>query len=176
MTHVSESVRAAAIAVFVSVLLVSTLDACAKKTQPVAPPSGRFTVDFVNAGTEELAPVDYSIDRNLDTSGMAEFAVTQLLAGPATGRDSVVLFPAGTVLDVTVSGDVATVNITGPLAKKYSGGADDESAMFKSLTFTLTNVPGIARVQVLLAGKKVAALSGGHLELDTPLTRETFAQ
>ena len=168
--------RAVAIAFFVGALIIAALDACAKKTQPVAAPSGRFTVEFVNAGTEELDPVDYSVDRNLNSAGMAEFAVTQLLAGPSTGRDSVVLFPPGTTLDVKVAGDLATVNINGPLTKSYGGGAGDESAMFKSLTFTLTNVPGIARVQVVVAGKNVAALPGGHLELDTPLTRETFAQ
>ena len=176
MAHVSTSLRSATVALLVSVLVAATLGACAKKPQPVAPPSGRFTVEFVNAGTQELDPVAYPISPKLSRSGVAEFAVTQLLAGPAIGRENIVLFPRGTLLDVTLQGDRATVNLTGPLATKYRGGADDESAMFKSLVYTMTNVPGVASVQVLVAGKKRAALSGGHFELDAPLTRETFAQ
>jgi len=149
---------------------------CTKKPPPIVQPQGHFTVDFVDAGTEALAPVDYTVDPNLHGEGLADYAATQLLAGPATGRDAVVLFPAGTTLNVTVQDDTAVVDIEGALAKAYSGGADDESAMFKSLVYTLTNVPGIARVQVLVGGKKRAALPGGHMELDEPLTRESFAQ
>jgi spore germination protein GerM len=169
-------IRAVALALFASVAVFATLAGCAKKTTTVAPPSGHFTVDFVNAGTQDLDPVDYSVDPNVNSAGLAEFAVTQLLAGPATARDTVILFPEGTLLDVTVHGDTAVVNINGPLAKSYSGGAGDETAMFKSLTYTLTNIPGVTQVEVLVAGKKRAALSGGHLELDAPLTRDTFAQ
>jgi germination protein M len=149
---------------------------CSKKPAQVVQAPGHFTVDFVDAGTETLAPSEYSVDPNLQGEGLAEYAATQLLAGPSTGRDAVVLFPAGTVLNVTLQGDTAVVDIGGPIATAYSGGADDESAMFKSLTYTLTNVPGVARVQVLVGGKKRAALSGGHMELDEPLTRESFAQ
>lgn len=149
---------------------------CSKKPQQVVQAPGQFTVEFVDAGTGTLAPSEYSVDPNLHGEGLAEYAATQLLAGPATGRDAVVLFPAGTTLNTTLQGDTAVVDITGPIAKAYTGGADDESAMFKSLTYTLTNVPGVARVQVLIDGKKRAALPGGHVELDEPLTRETFAQ
>ena len=142
---------------------------CSKKPAQVVQAPGHFTVDFVDAGTETLAPSEYSVDPNLQGEGLAEYAATQLLAGPSTGRDAVVLFPAGTVLNVKLQGDTAVVEIGGQIA-------DDESAMFKSLTYTLTNVPGVARVQVLVGGKKRAALSGGHMELDEPLTRESFAQ
>ncbi|HLN47370.1 MAG TPA: GerMN domain-containing protein [Magnetospirillaceae bacterium] len=165
----------AVIAAVVAAMLVLA-GGCTKKPPPIVQPAGHFTVDFVDAGTEALAPVDYTVDPNLQGEGLADYAATQLLAGPSTGRDAVVLFPAGTVLNVTVQGDTAVADLEGPLAKAYSGGADDESAMFKSLIYTLTNVPGIARVQVLVGGKKRAALPGGHMELDEPLTRESFAQ
>jgi spore germination protein GerM len=44
------------------------------------------------------------------------------------------------------------------------------------LTYTVTSVGGIARVQVTIAGRKVPTLPGGEFEIDEPLTRETFAQ
>jgi spore germination protein GerM len=157
--------------------MVAFTPGCNRKPPPlVQPQQGHIMVDYVDAGTEALAPVDYSVDPHLEGAPLADYALTQLLAGPATGRDTIVLFPQGTTMDVAVSGDTATVNIAGPLVKGYQGGADDESAMFKSLTYTLTNIPGIARVQVLIGGQKRAALAGGHMELDEPLTRETFAQ
>jgi spore germination protein GerM len=163
------------IAAFLAAML-ACVPGCTKKPQQIVQAPGRFTVDFVNAGTETLAPSEYNVDPNMRGEQLAEYAVTQLLAGPTAGRDAVVLFPAGTVLNVTTQGDTAVVDIAGPLVKSYSGGADDEAALFKSLTYTLTNIPGIARVQVLVGGKKRAALSGGQFELDEPLTRETFAQ
>jgi len=163
------------IAAVVAAMLAFTAG-CAKKPQQVVQAPGHFTVEFVDAGTEALAPAEYTVDPNLHGEGLAEYAATQLLAGPSTGRDAVVLFPTGTTLDVTVQDDMATANIGGPVTKSYTGGAEDEAAMFKSLVYTLTNVPGINRVQVLLAGKKRAALPGGHMELDEPLTRGTFAQ
>ena len=169
------SVRGFVIAAALVAMVVSAAG-CAKKPQQIVQQPGHFTVDFVDAGTEAIVPIDYSIDPNLRGVTLAEYAVTQLLAGPATARDTLVLFPQGTVMDVSVQGDTAIVNLSGPLAKAYTGGAGDESAMFKSLTYTLTNVPGIARVQVLVAGRKRAALPGGQLELDEPLTRDTFAQ
>ena len=48
--------------------------------------------------------------------------------------------------------------------------------MFKSLTYTLTAMSGVKRVQVLVDGRKQLALPGGHFEIDEPLTRDTFAQ
>ena len=68
------------------------------------------------------------------------------------------------------------VDLTGSMTKHYSGGAGDEAGLFKSLVFTLTELPGVKAVQVSLNGQIEAALPGGHLEIDEPLTRETFAQ
>ncbi|MBV8529797.1 MAG: GerMN domain-containing protein [Candidatus Eremiobacteraeota bacterium] len=163
------------IAALVAAMLASAFG-CAKKPAQVVQAPGHFTVDFVDAGTEALAPSEYTVDPNLSGEGLAEYAVTQLLAGPSTGRDTVVLFPAGTTINVTLNGDMAVADLGGPLVKSYTGGAEDEAAMFKSLVYTLTNVSGVNRVQVLLGGKKRAALPGGHMELDEPLTRGTFAQ
>jgi spore germination protein GerM len=115
------------------------------------------------------------VDANLQGAALANYAIAQLLAGPPVGRDRVVLFPNGTVARVTIEGDTAVVDISGSAARSFQSGAGDEVGMFKSLTFTLTGLPGIHRVQVLVAGQKAAALPGGHFEIDEPLTRDTFA-
>src|ERR1700687_2284871 len=84
----------------VSIFSIILLAGCTKKEQTVAPPGGPDTVDFVTPGTDTIMPVDYSVDPNLHGKQLAEYATVQLLAGPTTSRDAVVLFPAGTNLEV----------------------------------------------------------------------------
>lgn len=135
-----------------------------------------ITVYYCRAGTEQLVPVSFTVNPKLSRSGVENYALTQLFSGPVAGRDAVVLFPPGTAGSVSHEGKTATVNLTGSLAKSFQSGATDEVGMFKSLTFTLTALPDISSVQVLVGGQKLAALPGGHFEIDEPLTRDTFSQ
>ncbi len=107
---------------------------------------------------------------------LASYAVNQLFAGPPEGGDAVVLFPRGTYATVSIQGTIAVVNLTGAVERFFQRGGGDEVGMFKSLTYTLTALPGINRVQVLVGGQTVAALPGGQFELDEPLTRAMFVQ
>jgi spore germination protein GerM len=134
------------------------------------------TVYFCRAGTDTLVPMPYSNNRQLQGAQLEEFLVNQLLAGPDASQAGVVLFPAGTEATVDLNGSTLTVDLGGTLAQRFHGGASDEVALFKSLTFTATSVPGVTAVQVLVSGKKVATLPGGEFEIDEPLTRGTFAQ
>lgn len=140
------------------------------------PQPHQITIYYCKAGSDDLVRIPFSVDPKLSGATLQSYALNQLLAGPGAGRDALVLFPAGTQATVTTQGDMAVVNIDGSIVRSFQGGAGDEVGMFKSLTFTLTGLPGIKSVQVLLAGSKRAALAGGHFELDEPLTRETFAQ
>ena len=140
------------------------------------PTSPKIAIYYCKAGSDELVRMPFSVDPKLSGPSLATYAVNQLLAGPEVGRDTLVLFPNGTQATVTVDGTVATVDLNGPIARSFQSGSGDEAGLFKSLTYTLTGLPGIKSVQVLVAGQKTAALPGGHFELDEPLTRDTFAQ
>lgn len=140
------------------------------------PSPRQITIYYCKAGTGDLVRIPYTVDPKMPDAAVQAYALSQLWAGPSVGRDSVVLFPSDTQASVTTQGGTALVNITGSMARSFRGGASDEAAMFKSLTYTLTGLPGITRVQVLIAGRKVGVLPGGHFEIDEPLTRETFAQ
>ena len=144
--------------------------------QAPTPLSPQVTVYFCKAGSDTLVPMPFSVDRKLQGSKLATALVAQLLSGPAVPTTSVVLFPTGTAATVDVANGTALVNFTGALTKPFRGGASDEVALFKSLTYTLTSVPGVKRVQVQLGGRKLATLPGGEFEIDEPLTRETFSQ
>jgi len=147
---------------------------CTHKPTPTTPP--QVTVYFCRAGTDALVPMPFSADRDLAGPQLENALVGQLLAGPAAQTNAIVLFPAGTAAAVDVQGDLATVNFTGTLSKSYRGGESDEVALFKSLTYTITSVEGVKRVQVLIGGRKVPTLTGGSFEIDEPLSRETFQQ
>jgi N-acetylmuramoyl-L-alanine amidase len=107
------------------------------------------------------------------THNAALYAAVQSIAGPPADVQAV-RFPTGTrVLAVTVAGTTATVNLSGDV-KNQAGGTFGENGEFKSLVYTLTAVPGIDAVSVLVDGQKLDTLPGGHLELDQPLHRADF--
>ena len=104
---------------------------------------------------------------------LALYAAVQAVSGPPSDV-SAVRFPSGThVLNVTVSGTVATVDLSSEVTAS-TGGSFEENGEFKGLVYTLTGIPSINAVQVLVAGRKVETLPGGHLELDEPLRRSDW--
>jgi spore germination protein GerM len=156
--------------------LVAVIVAAGCSRHATVTPNHQITVYYCKAGSGDLVRVPFTVDPKLSGNALQSYAVSQLLAGPSVGRDSFVLFPVGTQASVTTQGDVAVVDLSGSVVRSFQGGAGDEAGMFKSLTFTLTALPGVKSVQVLVAGQKQAALAGGHFEIDEPLTRDTFAQ
>jgi spore germination protein GerM len=159
-----------------TVAAIAVVCASCSHRPPLAPPAPHVTVYFCRAGSDTLLPMPFSVDSGLSGQRLEAALVAQLLAGPAVAQSTVVLFPPGTRATVTLSGDAATVDFTGALAQTFRGGASDEVALFKALTYTVTSVEGVQSVQVLIDGRTVGTLPGGEFELDEPLTRETFSQ
>jgi len=104
---------------------------------------------------------------------VAMYAATQAVAGPASDIKAV-RFPAGThVLSANVTAATATVDLSGEV-KSNAGDVGGETAEFKALTWTMTALPGVDGLAVLVEGQHVKTLPGGHLELDEPLHRSDF--
>jgi spore germination protein GerM len=140
------------------------------------PVEHQITVYYSKAGSDSLVAMRYTAGANLAGSALAQYAVSELVAGPPDANSTLIVFPADTRAHATLNGATVDVDLAGSITKHYAGGASDEAGLFKSLTYTLTELPGVTAVQVSLNGQVEAALPGGHLELDEPLTRETFAQ
>ncbi|GAC1565785.1 MAG: hypothetical protein NVS3B17_23330 [Vulcanimicrobiaceae bacterium] len=132
-----------------------------------------IAIYYVTPEGEALAKWFVSINpKTSDRSSVALYATAQVLAGPPADR-AAIRFPAGTVArSVRVSGTTATVDLGG-LARPQEGSLT-ESGEFKALVWTLTGLRGVSAVQVLVDGARVPTLPGGHLELDSPLTRKSF--
>jgi spore germination protein GerM len=137
-------------------------------------PSNAIAIYYCKTDGETLAKWVVSVNPNAtDTKSMAFYAVAQTLAGPPTGT-AAIRFPAGTVVrSVDVSGPTAAVDLGGTIATQQSG-SFAESGEFKALVWTLTSLPGVSAVQVKVDGARVPSLPGGHLELDEPLTRQSW--
>lgn len=104
---------------------------------------------------------------------VALYAAVQAVAGPPSDVQAI-RFPQGThVVDVAVTGSTAAVNLSHEVTQG-SGGTFGENGEFKGLVYTVTGVTGIDAVQVLVDGRKLETLPGGHLELDQPLHRSDW--
>jgi spore germination protein GerM len=103
----------------------------------------------------------------------ALYAAVQAVAGPPSDVQAI-RFPPGThVLNVNVTGDVATVDLSKDVAAANAG-VFEENGEFKGLVYTLTGITSVNAVQITIEGRKVETLPGGHLELDTPLRRSDW--
>jgi len=123
-------------------------------------------------GTTEV-PWRVSLGAARDLPSVAFYAATQAVAGPPQGVEAV-RFPPGTrVLAATVTGALATVDLSSEVNASAQGGLL-ETGEFKGLVWTMTALPGVNAVAVHVNGKAVATLPGGHLELDEPLARASF--
>jgi spore germination protein GerM len=137
-------------------------------------PNSAIAVYYCKTDGESLAKWVVSVNPNAtDTKSMAFYAVAQTLAGPPA-ETTAIRFPAGTVVrSVDASGPTAVVDLGGTIATEQSG-SFAESGEFKALVWTLTSLPGVTAVQIKVDGARVPSLPGGHLELDEPLTRQSW--
>lgn len=101
-----------------------------------------------------------------------EGAFQQLLAGPTEGTDSTTI-PKGTkLLGVKQASDGIHVN----LSEEFSSGGGSSSMMGRvgQVVYTATALDQNAKVYIEVNGQPLEVLGGEGLELEQPLTRESF--
>jgi spore germination protein GerM len=168
------------LALLLAVVVIATIVILPRLTNR-NPVGNTLTVYYTKAsdGTSQVSwpvsmrPMQSGESASEHIHNAALYAAVQSIAGPPADV-AAVRFPIGTrVLSVLVNGSTATVDISGDV-KKQGRGTFGENGEFKSLVYTLTSVPGIDAVAVLVDGQKLDTLPGGHLELDQPLHRADF--
>ena len=94
-----------------------------------------------------------------------------LVAGPGTAVGGIYpAVPEGVqVLGVSVKGGIAYADFSEQILKAGFG-SEGELAMVSCIVNTLTSLPGIDKVQILVEGRKVESL-GGHVLVAVPLSR-----
>ena len=97
-------------------------------------------------------------------------AVEALLAGTDDKKLTAVFPKKAKLRKVSVSGGVAKVDFDKNLISGFVGGSTGEEMLVGSLVNTLTELPEIKKLQILVEGKEIDSLSG-HLDLSKPVER-----
>ena len=160
--------------VVVALLAVIAFVAYRSFAHRASPFGTSIAIYYTKIDGETLAKWDVSLSPNArDRKSVAFYATAQAVAGPPPGVNAI-RFPSGTIArSAHVSGSTVTVDLGGAVGHDQSG-SFAESGEFKALVWTLTALPGIAAVQIEIDGARVPTLPGGHLELDDPLTRQSW--
>ncbi|NLB73032.1 MAG: N-acetylmuramoyl-L-alanine amidase [Firmicutes bacterium] len=100
----------------------------------------------------------------------ASRVVQELIKGPARGSVLCPTLPRGTSLkSVKIVDNVAYVDFSKEITENHWGGSRAEELTVYSIVNTLTDVPGIKEVQILIEGL-VSSTIAGHIILDKPLS------
>jgi len=110
-----------------------------------------------------------AISRELPSGlGTARAALEELLRGEVPRGCDRPLPQGTTVRRITVAEGAATVDFSRQLVEGFRGGSDNEGVLVYSIVNTLTSLPTIDKVQLLVEGEKVSQI-GGHLLVSEPL-------
>lgn len=132
--------------------------------RPVIP----VTLYFADEQVQHLVPEERLVAQGEEP--LEVLAVRELLKGPRD-PDLSPTFPLGVKLrGVEVVDGVAHVDFSHDLLTNHPGGSTGELMTITSLLYTLTDLPGITRVLILVEGLRVETLSG-HILITEPLER-----
>jgi spore germination protein GerM len=133
--------------------------------------SNCLPVYFYDGMSQHFVPVHYPLDgSDLPVDVRAKRILEKILEGPPV-TSLIPVMPPGTKLNsVKQEGDLMVVDLSGEL-KDYKGGSTSERLIVQSILLSLTELPGVKRVQLLIDGKKEEYLPQGTV-IEEPMTRE----
>jgi spore germination protein GerM len=115
-------------------------------------------------GKERLYPVS----RGVSAESPARAALEELISGELPAGCTRPL-PAGTTLrGIRADNGLVTADFSPELASNFQGGSDNEGVAVYAIVNTLTSLPGVKQVQILVDGKPIDSI-GGHLDVSGPL-------
>lgn len=126
-----------------------------------------ITLYFADEQAEGLVAEQRGIPK---TEGVARAVLEELIKGPEeTGNFATI--PEGTrLVSVEIRDGVAYASFSEELSTKHGGGSAGELMTIGSIVNSLTELPAIKKVQILIEGKVVQTLAG-HADITQPLAR-----
>ena len=100
--------------------------------------------------------------------GVARACLDELITGAVPRGCDRPLPPGTRVKSLTVKDGVATVDFNEQLRIGFRGGSDNEGVVVYAVVNTLTSLPTIEKVQILVEGERISTI-GGHLDVNGPL-------
>ncbi len=105
------------------------------------------------------------------TPSLARQAVIELIKGPESS-DFYPTIPEETqVNEVYIVDDIAYIDLSEEIFKNHPGGSSGELMTVYSIVNTLTEIPPIKGVQILVGGNEMNSLVG-HIDISMPLLRD----
>ena len=102
---------------------------------------------------------------------LARQAVIELIKGPESS-DFYPTIPEGTqVNEVYIADDIAYLDLSEEIFENHPGGSSGELMTVYSIVNTLTEIPPIKGVQILVEGNEMKSLVG-HIDISMPLLRD----
>jgi len=107
------------------------------------------------------------------TPSLARQAVVELIKGPENS-DLYPTIPEGTqVNEVYIADDIVYIDLSEEISKNHPGGSSAELMTVYSIVNTLTEIPPIKGVQILVGGNGMKSLAG-HIDISMPLPRDEY--
>ncbi len=102
---------------------------------------------------------------------LARQAVIELIKGPENS-DLYPTIPEGTQInEVYIADDIVYIDLSEEIFKNHPGGSSGELMTVYSIVNTLTEIPPIKGVQILVGGNEMKSLVG-HIDISMPLLRD----
>ncbi|MEA2086810.1 MAG: GerMN domain-containing protein [Candidatus Caldatribacteriota bacterium] len=102
---------------------------------------------------------------------LARQAVVELIKGPESS-ELYPTIPEGTqVNEVYIADDIVYIDLSEEIFKNHPGGSSGELMTVYSIVNTLTEIPPIKGVQILVEGNEMKSLVG-HIDISVPLLRD----
>ena len=139
-----------------------------KEVQPVPTEVVEVTLYFSDSQAMYLVPEKRKIPQ---TSSLARQAVIELIKGPENS-DLYSTIPEGTQInEVYIVDDIVYIDLSEEIFKNHPGGSSGELMTVYSIVNTLTEIPMIKGVQILVEGNEMKSLVG-HIDISMPLLRD----
>jgi len=136
------------------------------------PPSineDNYKLYFPSSDFESL----FSENRHIDRSAWSKLTLYQksslilkeLIQGPLTVTSTRTISPKTKILSLTIQNGIAIIDFSKDIRDDFSGGALVEDITIKSIIWSMTQIPGIHGVSILINGEYGDSI-GGHIFLD----------
>ena len=156
-----------------------TLSACSPNTPqlplPINPNPSENTVTislyFADSTASELVLERREVVRRNES--LEALVLRELILGPMAAGGVPTIPPEAKVISVQVVERVVFVNFSRELATRHSGGSAGEQMTLGSIVYSLTELPGIEKVQLLIEGEKQESIFGHSITIE-PIGREVL--
>jgi N-acetylmuramoyl-L-alanine amidase len=128
-----------------------------------------YKLYFSNSNLEGLVPEDRSFDslawNKQNLIQKASVILDDLIKGPTLPDHNRTISPKTKILSITRQNDIITLNFSKDIRDDFSGGALEEDIAVKSIVWSMTQLPGVNGVYILIDGEYGDSI-GGHIVLD----------